>query len=72
MSSCEQFPKPRLEVVSQSKNPYSKVIFVTAVTADGSVTFFANDANFSISHFFVFLSPKLLKFGTIKGVKLMA
>ena len=34
---------------------------------------FASGVNFSIfTHFFVFLSPKLLKFGEIKGVKFLA
>ena len=35
--------------------------------------FFASGVNFSIFiHFFVFLSPKLLKFSEIKGVKVLA
>ena len=34
--------------------------------------FFASGVNFSIfTYFFVFLSPKLLKFGEIKGVKFL-
>ena len=44
-----------------------EVRFVTAITAGGSVNLFVN---FSIFTFvFVFLSPKLLKCGKIKGVK---
>ena len=35
--------------------------------------FFGNGVNFSIfTHFFVLLSPKLLKFGKIKGVNFLA
>ena len=52
---------------------YSEVRFVTAVTAGGSVNFFASGVNFSIfTYLFVFLSPKVLKFGEIKGVKFLA
>ena len=51
----------------------SEVRFVTAVTAAGSVNFFASDVNFSKNtHFFVFLSLKLLKFSEIKGVEFLA
>ena len=50
-----------------------EVIFVTAVTASGSEIFFASGVNFSIfTHFFVFLSPKLLKLAEIDGVKVLA
>ena len=51
----------------------SEVRFVTAVTASGSVIFFASGVNFSLfTHFLVFLSPKLLKYGEIKGVIFLA
>ena len=47
----------------------AKVRFVPAVNAGGSVKFLARAVDFSIfTHFFVFLSPKLLKFSEIKGV----
>ena len=47
-----------------------KVRFVTAVTAAGSVKFFASGVNFSKNtHFFVFLSLKLSKFSEIRGYK---
>ena len=53
--------------------------FVHAVTAGGSVKFLpyvlisASGVNFSIfTHFFVFLSLKLLKLGEIDGVKFVA
>ena len=51
----------------------AEVRFVTADTAAGSVNFFASGVNFSKNtHFFVFLSLKLLKFSEIKGVKSLA
>ena len=50
----------------------SEVRFVTAVIADGSVKFLPV-VKISPSHsFFVFLSPKLLKFDEIRGVKFLA
>ena len=50
-----------------------EVRFVPAVTAGGSVKFLASGVNFSIfTHFFVFLSLKLLKLGEIDGVKFLA
>ena len=52
---------------------HTEVRFVTAVTAAGSVKFFASGVNFSKNtHFFVFFSLKLLKFSEIKGVKSLA
>ena len=51
----------------------AEVRFVTAVTAAGSVNFFASGVNFSKNtHFFVFLSLKLLKISEIKGVESLA
>ena len=51
----------------------AEVRFVTAVTAGGSVKFLSSGVSFSIfTHFFVFLSPKLLKFSEIEGVKFLA
>ena len=51
----------------------TEVRFVTAVTAGGSVKFMPGGVNFSIfTHLFVFLSPKLLKYGEIKGVNFLA
>ena len=44
----------------------SEVRFVTAVTAAGSVKFFASGVNFSKNTFFLFSSLKLLKFSEIK------
>ena len=47
--------------------------FVNAVSAGGSVSFFASGINFSIfTHFSVFLSLKLLKLGEIDGVKFLS
>ena len=47
--------------------------FVHPVSAGGSVKFVASGVNFSIfTHFLVFLSPKLLKIGEIKGDKFLA
>ena len=54
------------------ESDYGEVRFVTAVIADGSVKFLPA-VKISPSHsFFVFLSPKLLKYGEIKGVNCLA
>ena len=58
---------------NENKELPSEVEFVHAVTAGGSEIFFASGVNFSIfTHFFVFLSPKLLKYGGSKGVNCLA
>ena len=50
----------------------TEVEFVHPVSAGGSVKFFASGVNFSIfTHFFVFLSLKVLKLGEIGGVKFL-
>ena len=50
----------------------TEVRFVTAVTAGGSVKFFASSVNFSIfTHFLCFFLLKLLKLGEIDGVNFL-
>jgi hypothetical protein len=49
------------------------VKFFNAVTAGGSVKFFASGVNFSIfTHFLCFFPLKLLKLGEIDGVRFLA
>ena len=68
---CETAAKCHPE--RKSAAPYPELEFVNAVTACGSVKFFASGVNFSIfTHFFVFLSLKVLKLGEIDGVKFLA
>ena len=51
----------------------SEVEFVHAVTAGGSVNFFASGVNFSIfTHLLCFFLLKLLKIGEIDSVKFLA
>ena len=60
-------------MLAQIRIQDTEVRFVTAVTAAGSVKIFVSGVNFSKNtHFFVFLSLKLLKFSEIKGVKSLA
>ena len=73
MSNKYLVQRSRINLLKRQMEWVTEVRFVTAVTVAGSVNFFVSGVNFSKNtHFFVFLSLKLLKISEIKGVESLA
>ena len=62
MKDTYQIPSEEVNLLDVVNTMVADVIFVTAVTAGGSVNFFASGVNFSIlTHFFVFFLTKTVE-----------